>query len=772
MDINSKITRFSKLEVDDSLSAFNGFTAQQSHFAYGVFYNFIKEVRPKKILEIGTALGGFTEFLKFIIDELGIDCNILSYDIYSRSEYPKLIEKGIDLRIEDIFIDGYQSLKQDVIDYIESDGTTVVLCDGGNKIQEFKLLSKFIKEGDFILAHDYAENSEIFVNKVFKKIWNWHEIQKSDIIDSCGENGLQEFFPEVFNSAVWTCWYKNSNLVELPYKIEFPEQPIEKSENIETVEHQLDNHKITLVTGLWDIGRSELKEGWSRSFEHYKDKLNSLLDINANLIIFGEKELEDFVFKKRDKKNTLFIVREKDWFVKNEFFEVIQRIRTSPEWFNLAPWLKDSTQASLEMYNPLVMSKMFLLNDAKIMDPFDSEYIFWIDGGITNTVHAGYFTHDKVLNKLQKHITKFSFVCFPYDADKEIHGFEYNRLNELAGKRVKKVARGGFFGGPKDSIGDINGIYYGLMSSSLSEGYMGTEESIFSIMTYKYPELINYFEIENNGLLSKFFEDLKNGSLIVKSEQVLTNNIDLNKTSLYVITFNSPNQFRTLIESMELYDKNFLDKPKKFLLDNSTNESTFEEYSKLCSLYGFEHIKKDNLGICGGRQFIAEHFEESGQDLMYFFEDDMFFYLGEKNTCRNGFNRIVKNLYNISTEIIKKENYDFLKLNYSEFFGDNGTQWSWYNVPQNVREQFWPENKKLPELGLDPNAPKTRFEKIVSYKEVPYASGEIYYCNWPQIVSKNGNQKMFLDTKWAYPYEQTWMSHIYQLTKKGEISSG
>ena len=28
---------------------------------------------------------------------------------------------------------------------------------------------------------------------------------------------------------------------------------------------------------------------------------------------------------------------------------------------------------------------------------------------------------------------------------------------------------------------------------------------------------------------------------------------------------------------------------------------------------------------------------------------------------------------------------------------------------------------------------------------------------------------MFLDTKWKYPYEQTWMSHIYTLTKNQEI---
>jgi hypothetical protein len=30
--------------------------------------------------------------------------------------------------------------------------------------------------------------------------------------------------------------------------------------------------KLTLVTGLWDIGRGNLTEGWSRSFNHYLDK--------------------------------------------------------------------------------------------------------------------------------------------------------------------------------------------------------------------------------------------------------------------------------------------------------------------------------------------------------------------------------------------------------------------------------------------------------------------------------------------------------------------
>jgi hypothetical protein len=531
---------------------------------------------------------------------------------------------------------------------------------------------------------------------------------------------------------------------------------------------------ITLVTGLWNIKRDELTQGWSRSFQHYLDKFEQLLKVDNSMIIFGDSELESFVFERRDKNNTLFIVRSQEWF-KNEFYDKIQEIRNNPNWFNLAGWLSESTQAKLEMYNPLVMSKMFLLNDAKIMDPFDSEMMFWIDAGLTNTVHPGYFTHDKVLEKLPKYISKFSFVCFPYDANTEIHGFEFNKLNSIAGTKVNKVARGGFFGGPKNTIGDMNGIYYNFLKNTLDEGYMGTEESIFSIMCYTHSDLVNYFEIESNGLFGKFFEDLKNDELKPKSEGVVktTNTLDTNKVGLYVITFNSPNQFRTLIDSMIAYDKDYIYKTNKFLLDNSTDESTYEEYSQLCEEFGFEHIKKDNLGICGGRQWVAEHFQnETDLDFYLFFEDDMFFYPHEGKVCKNGFNRYVKNLYSKTLQIVKKENFDFLKLNYTEFFGDNGTQWSWYNVPQNIREKYWPGKNRLPEQGLDPNAPRAVYNSVNSYQGVPYVTGEVYYCNWPQIVTRTGNQKMFLDTTWAHPFEQTWMSHMYQLVKEGNLYPG
>ena len=532
--------------------------------------------------------------------------------------------------------------------------------------------------------------------------------------------------------------------------------------------------KVTVVTGIWNIKRDSLNGNWSRSFDHYLNNFEKLLKSPDNFIIFIEKEYEQWVWDRRNKSNTLVILKELEWFKSNEFiFNKIQEIRNNPDWYNQSGWLPDSTQAKLEMYNPIVMSKMFLLNDAAIFDPFDSTHLVWVDGALANTVHEGYFWHDKVIEKLDKYFNKFSFVAFPYDGKVEIHGFTYSPMCMYANDTIDKVCRGGIFGGPKHLISKANEIYYNLLVDTLSAGYMGTEESIFTIMLYKHPELFQYFSIEMNGLLGTFFENLKNNILETKiqSNSIAVNLHNIDNVALYVLTYNSPDQFEKLCISFEEYDRNFLTKPKKFLLNNSLNRDTDVAYSQLCDKYGFEEIKKDNLGICGGRQFIAEHADANEFDYHFFFEDDMFFYLGKDEFCRNGFRRKIKDFYNTLMGLTWNENFDFVKWNFTEFYGDNTKQWAWHNIPSSLRSELFPY-KPIKISSNTEDAPYTKYNNIKSYNRLAYATGEIYYCNWPQVVSREGNKKMFLNTTWAHPFEQTWMSYIYQETLKGNIYPG
>lgn len=336
------------------------------------------------------------------------------------------------------------------------------------------------------------------------------------------------------------------------------------------------NSKISFITGIWDLDRNKSKPGWQRSFDHYIDNFIRLLSEmhSYNLIIFIDRSLEELVWRYRDRSNTRVYYHSKDQFSESffPFFNKVQEIRNDPKWYNQAGWLKDSTQGCLEYYNPMVMSKMFLLHNAKCYDPFNSEYFYWIDGGITNTLNLDYFKDLTVIENLINLSDEFLFICFPYETECEIHGFEISAMKRYAkSETVNRVARGGFFGGHKNSISSANDLYYSLLSNSLSEGLMGTEESIFTLMTYLDPDKYKFRMIESNGLIYRFFEDLKQKNIIVKKEQT---------TNIYINTFNSPEQLMMVLKSFERYEPKLL-KSNIILINNTTKNSLFSEYDEI-----------------------------------------------------------------------------------------------------------------------------------------------------------------------------------------------
>jgi predicted O-methyltransferase YrrM len=203
-----------KIDLDNNngLSQIMGLAAQQHHDAFFVFYETLKIIRPSNILEIGTALGGFTEFLCLACKELKIDCKILSYDISDRPWYTDIEKQGATIKVENIFSNDYTEIEQEPIDFIKRDGITLVLCDGGNKIKEFNILSDYLKENDIIMAHDYAFNIEYFNSNIKNKRWNWQEIQYSDIQESCKRNNLVSFMKDKFDPIVWCCFVKEKSL--------------------------------------------------------------------------------------------------------------------------------------------------------------------------------------------------------------------------------------------------------------------------------------------------------------------------------------------------------------------------------------------------------------------------------------------------------------------------------------------------------------------------------------------------------------------------------
>ena len=537
------------------------------------------------------------------------------------------------------------------------------------------------------------------------------------------------------------------------------------------------NSELTIVTGLWNIGRT------GRDFDLYIECFKEFLKMPHNLFIYIPEEY--LVWETRSKENTYVRTSELEYIktIYDPFWEQTQKIRTDPTWFNSTGeggWLKESPQATLEWYNPIVQSKMFLLNDATIWNPFDNDYFIWLDAGISMTVNMDLINRQRALDNIIPHLSSFLFLSYPYETQTEIHGFDIKGMNKYANDSVKYVCRGGLFGGKKEIINQANATYYSTLLDSLNEGYMGTEESIFAIMSYREPNIYDRYSLDGSGMIVKFVQALLDGTVAMENPPkrkapmaVTRRDLDNVKTNLYILTFNFPKQLLHTIESMKKVPE-WLEKPHLVLIDNSTDMEARAGYIKIAKEFDMEFIPMDyNMGICGGRQKAAEHFHESDADYMFFFEDDMTINSDEfeGEVCRNGFRKYVPNIYDIVHKIMIRDEFDFLKMSFTEVYFDNDVALPWYNVPQDVRSRDWPHYDKLPVTGVDPNAPKAEYNHIYNMDGVSYITGIINYCNWPMIVSKEGNEKMFIDTKWGHPFEQTWSSHIYQITKKGEIRS-
>ena len=186
-------------------------TMQQKPEVSGAFEKLLKEIKPKQIIEIGTAGGGTTLSIRETLDEIGLEkTDIKSFEVKEHKWFPEMRKRNIEIIVENIFSHSYKEIEKPemVESFIGREGTTLVLCDGGSKVNEFIILSKYLKSGDIIMAHDYVDTKENFLENYRDKIWNWREIGEEDIKETCEKYNLKSFMKETFDKVVWVCKIK------------------------------------------------------------------------------------------------------------------------------------------------------------------------------------------------------------------------------------------------------------------------------------------------------------------------------------------------------------------------------------------------------------------------------------------------------------------------------------------------------------------------------------------------------------------------------------
>ena len=129
---------------------FLGCYMQQKEGTVPAFDSLLSEMKPARIIELGTGAGGLSVFLG--IYSFATGCAFYTYDNLPRDRnYGELFKAlGVNRHVCDIFAD-----EKTIKELIAADGRTLLLCDNGNKKAEFNLFADALKVDDIIMAHDY-----------------------------------------------------------------------------------------------------------------------------------------------------------------------------------------------------------------------------------------------------------------------------------------------------------------------------------------------------------------------------------------------------------------------------------------------------------------------------------------------------------------------------------------------------------------------------------------------------------------------------------------
>lgn len=174
-----------------------GIRSSQHKKASSVFNKTILK-KFSRIIELGSGKGAFTMLLsKSGSDVIGYES---SKEFFQASPIPK--------NVKVIFKD-YNKEEISIKKQIQKKGKTLLLLDGGQKINDFHKFSKYLKKDDVIMIHDYGDDAETFRRKAEAINWLWgQEVKLKNIQPTIESIGLKKWEFDRFSTILWGAFIK------------------------------------------------------------------------------------------------------------------------------------------------------------------------------------------------------------------------------------------------------------------------------------------------------------------------------------------------------------------------------------------------------------------------------------------------------------------------------------------------------------------------------------------------------------------------------------
>lgn len=211
--------------------------------------------------------------------------------------------------------------------------------------------------------------------------------------------------------------------------------------------HNNNNNPVTIVTAFFDIGREINGDG--RKLTDYLEWIKKTLQLNCNLFIVTERKFVDFMKEHRPSHYNTYI--KEDTLENASYYKYLPRMKEilKSEAYKKRIAYPNRVECTLPEYNVIQYSKFGWLTQAIKENPFDSEYFFWMDAGISR-----FFYNMDLQCSYPNHI-RFSNIFKPNENTfilQQREDLNQYQVDDQFIWKADNLFKGGMFGGNKSQV--------------------------------------------------------------------------------------------------------------------------------------------------------------------------------------------------------------------------------------------------------------------------------------------------------------------------------
>jgi len=263
---------------------------------------------------------------------------------------------------------------------------------------------------------------------------------------------------------------------------------------------------LTLVTSLYNLSGVTRED--DRNWEDYIKWFKQTLSINCNFIIFTEPEVIPHIKKVRKDTDTLIIESSLNTIPYYYLLDKIQSILDSDFYKSN---MKDINRVECKdaIYSVIQYSKFKWLREAAEINPFDTDYFFWIDAGVSRFLEPqDYKSSFPSLDTIEQLNTIDDTLVIQYNSDYYEDLTKARILPKTYFWDNRSFVCGSMFGGNETAITTVENEIDTIMNLMIKNKFVNNEQIALGYLTKIREDLFSLFHRTNPNKHLELFTEL------------------------------------------------------------------------------------------------------------------------------------------------------------------------------------------------------------------------------------------------------------------------